>query len=149
MDRTTIIEATRDTLRSRAHEIVAAYLFGSVARGDHTPRSDVDLAVLLKQQPAAGLAGLGFDIAAALEHALHRPVDVIILNEASPDLVHRVLRDGVLVLESDRRARVAFEVRARAQYFDLAPLRRLYRRHPALPRADVSQRSESGEPHDG
>ena len=66
-------------------------------------------------------------MATSLEPKLKRPVDVVVLNRAPADLVHRVLRDGVLVLESDRRARVAFEVRARARYFDLEPLRRAYR----------------------
>jgi len=43
------------------------------------------------------------------------------LNDAPPDLVHRVLRDGRLVLESDRTARVRFEVSARNAYFDVLP----------------------------
>jgi hypothetical protein len=38
---------------------------------------------------------------------------------------------GRLVLERDRAARIRFEVRSRNQYFDLAPIRRLYRRYPA------------------
>ena len=107
---------------------MAAYLFGSVARGTHGPHSDVDLALLMRADPAPGLRGLGFDVAFVLEPLLKRPVDVVVLNGAPPELVHRVLRDGVLVLERDRRARVRFEVRARALYFDLAPLRKLYRR---------------------
>jgi hypothetical protein len=44
------------------------------------------------------------------------------------DLVHRVLRDGVLLLERDRSARIRFEVRARNDYFDLLPHLRRYRR---------------------
>lgn len=126
MDETAIIDATREALRSRG-ELLAAYVFGSVARGTATARSDLDLAVLFKEQPGPGLSGLGFDLAFELEQTLKRKLDVVVLNGCSADLVHRVLRDGVLVLESNRHARVAFEVRARAQFFDLAPLRRLYR----------------------
>jgi hypothetical protein len=58
-------------------------------------------------------------------------VQVVALNRASADLVHRVLRDGRLVLDRDRSARIRFEVRSRNQYFDMAPIRRLYRRYPA------------------
>ena len=46
-------------------------------------------------------------------------------------LVHRVMRDGVILLDRDRAARLRFEVQSRNEYFDLAPLRRLYRRLPA------------------
>lgn len=139
MDHAAIIEAIRDILRPHAGELVAAYVFGSVARGSAGPRSDIDLALLYAHVPEPGLAGLGFDVAFDVERRLSRQVDVVVLNGASPDLIHRVLRDGVVVMESDRRARVDFEVRSRAQYFDLAPLRRLYRRttsagSPSAPR---------------
>jgi uncharacterized protein len=130
MDAPALIEATREALRSR-DELAAAYVFGSVARGTATARSDLDLAVLFKEQPGPGLSGLGFDLAYDLEQTLKRKLDLVVLNGGSADLVHRVLRDGVLVLENDRRARVAFEVRARAEFFDLAPLRRLYRHRTA------------------
>ncbi len=143
VDSAAIVDATREALRAREHELVAAYVFGSVARGTAGARSDIDLAVLLKAEPVPGLAGLGFDIAFDLEPKLKRPVDIVVLNRASPDLTHRVLRDGVLVLESDRRARVEFEVRSRAQYFDLAPLRRLYRHGSASPRVPGAE-SDSG-----
>lgn len=141
MDRAAIIQTTRDVLRTRAHELIAAYIFGSVARDSAGARSDVDVALLYARAPEPGLAGLGFDVAFDLEQRLRRPVDVVVLNHASPDLAHRVLRDGILVLEGDRRARVAFEVRSRAQYFDLAPLRRLYR-HTAGGGSSAPQRRE-------
>ena len=56
---------------------------------------------------------------------------MVALNRASPDLVHRVLRDGRLVLGCDRSARIRFEVRSRNEYFDMEPIRRLYRRYAA------------------
>jgi predicted nucleotidyltransferase len=137
--RTAIIEATRTALQSRAGELTAAYLFGSVARGTASGHSDIDLGLLFIRAPEAGLEALGFDIAYALELSLKRVVDLVVLNRASPDLVHRVLRDGVLLLETDRHARVEFEVRSRAQYFDLAPLRQQYRHGPACARGASDQ----------
>jgi hypothetical protein len=56
-------------------------------------------------------------------------VQVIVLNDAPPDLVHRVLRDGVLVLDRDPPLRVHFEVRARNEYFDVKPFLDQYRRY--------------------
>jgi predicted nucleotidyltransferase len=65
-----------------------------------------------------------------LERRLGRPVQVVALSRASPDLVHRVLRDGRVVLDRDRSTRIRFEVRSRNEYFDVEPIRGLYRRYP-------------------
>jgi predicted nucleotidyltransferase len=126
------LEATLGQMAlSAAPEIVAAYLFGSTARGTARPSSDVDLAVLLRSRPAGRLSNVAREFEASVERAVRRPVEVVVLNTAPADLVHRVLRDGILVLDRDRPARIRFEVQSRNEYFDLAPLRRLYRRLPA------------------
>jgi hypothetical protein len=54
-------------------------------------------------------------------------VDVIVLNDAPIDLRSRVLRDGRLLLDRDRSARIAFEVRTRNEAFDFAPILARYR----------------------
>jgi uncharacterized protein len=108
--------------------IAAAYLFGSVARGTAGKRSDVDVAVLYEGEPPPGFAGLGIPLAGDLERRLGRPVDVVVLNRAPADLVHRVLRDGHLLVDRDRSRRIAFEVQSRNEYFDLLPHLRRYRR---------------------
>ena len=56
------------------------------------------------------------------------PVDLVVLDSAPVDLVHRVLRDGRLLYDDDPSMRVRFEVRSRNQYFDLLPYLREYRR---------------------
>ena len=107
-------------------DVIVAYLFGSAARGELRPSSDVDVAVLV---PAAGptLSSLRLSLQADLQEAAHRPVDLVILNQASPDLIHRVLRDGILLVERDRSARIRFEVGARNEYFDVLPFLTRYR----------------------
>lgn len=120
-------DAVAAILKGYADDVVAAYLFGSVARGTNHSRSDLDLALLFKSGAGPEQSALETRLLYELELHVKRPVDLVNLENASPDLVHRVLRDGVLLLETDRRRRVEFEVRARAQYFDLAPLRKLYR----------------------
>lgn len=118
----------RNALEPHRAGLVCAYLFGSEARGEARPDSDVDVAVLFRHDPPLSLDGLGLDLAAELEQRLGRTVDLVVLNRASPDLVHRVLRDGNLLLETDRAARVRFEVKSRAEYFDVLPYLREYRR---------------------
>jgi hypothetical protein len=63
-------------------------------------------------------------------------VQVVVLNSAPVDLIHRVLRDSVLLVEKDRSKRIAFEVRARNQYFDLLPILKQYR--------EAGRRAEGG-----
>ena len=116
-----------ELLQEAPDRMIAAYLYGSIARRDARDDSDVDLALLLRERPPATLEGLELDFEGDLERALQRPVQVVALNTAPADLVHRVLRDGQLLLERDRSARIRFEVQARNEYFDLEPVRRLYR----------------------
>ncbi len=116
-----------------ARGAIAVYLFGSVARGEGRADSDVDVGVLFETTPPARLDSPVHRLEGELERLLHCPVQVVALNSAPADLVHRVLRDGHLVLDRDRAARIRFEVRSRNEYFDLAPIRRLYRRYPATP----------------
>ncbi|HSO33334.1 MAG TPA: nucleotidyltransferase domain-containing protein [Labilithrix sp.] len=125
----------QDLLIARLEKVsglVAAYLFGSHARGEARQGSDVDIALWLHDAPAT-LDDLQLDLAADLERELGVPVDIVILNGAPSDLVHRVLRDGVLLVERDRSARVRLEVRARNDYFDLLPMRTAYRRRRGGP----------------
>jgi len=112
--------------------IVVGYPFGSVARGDASVDSDVDLAVLLRRSPEGRLTDLRFELEGEIERKTGCPAQVVVLNGAPPDLVHRVLRDGRLLLDRDPSARLRFVVRARNEYFDLLPTIQLYRRARTL-----------------
>jgi uncharacterized protein len=117
--------------------VVAVHVFGSVARGEQTAASDIDIAILFAVAPPATLDSAPFTLAADLESRLGRSVDVTVLNTASADLVHRVLRDGEVIIDRDAAARLRFEVAKRNEFFDLEPLRRQYRRLPAPQPADA------------
>jgi uncharacterized protein len=122
------IEATlRAFFAERAEGLAAVYLFGSVARGSVTPASDVDIGVL-PTHPDRFSEQDRLDLEDALEHVLGREAQVVLIDRVPVDLVHRVLRDGVLLSEPDRAGRIAFEVRARNEYFDLLPFLDRYRR---------------------
>ena len=125
MDDAAIEHTLRVFFQTRAPEVSAAHLFGSVARGTSGTASDVDVAVLLARPPADGLDGLPLDLEGELERLLAVPVQVVVLNRTPADLIHRVLRDGKLLV--DRALRIAFEVRARNEFFDLKPVLDQYR----------------------
>ena len=131
MHEASLAEEARKVLEGAPAEILAVYLYGSRARGTSLARSDMDLGILLRDDPQPTLRNAARRIEDEVERALRVPVQAVVLNSASPDLIHRVLRDGILLLDRDRATRIRFEVRARNEYFDLAPVRRLYRRVPA------------------
>jgi hypothetical protein len=88
----------------------------------------VDVAVLLDRDLPSTLAGSSISLAGELERALGCEVDVVVLNGAPVDLVHRVLRDGRVVFDPRPAERIRFEVRARNAYFDLKPILDRYRK---------------------
>jgi hypothetical protein len=98
----------------------------------------VDLGLLLSSGQFPRFEGGMLDYEARLERALGLRVQVVVLNDAPPDLIHRVLRDGRLLVDRDRAARIRFEVRARNLYFDLAPMLTQYRRR-AIARATLGR----------
>ncbi|MFO0981321.1 MAG: nucleotidyltransferase domain-containing protein [Planctomycetota bacterium] len=131
MDRAKIEDALRHALARLVPEqpgLAAVYLFGSVARGTPGLDSDVDVGVLLECNPPRTLEGLGIDLADDLSRKLGQRVDLVVLNRAPVDLIKRVLRDGILLVDANPSRRIAFEVRARNEYWDLQPFLERYRR---------------------
>jgi predicted nucleotidyltransferase len=115
-DRARAVVSSRD-------EVLEAYLFGSVARGDAQPHSDVDIAVFV-QAAALQQPGFGYEaeLGAALQQALGRSdVDITVLNHASPVLYHRVLRDGIRLFARDLATTTTREGRALSRYCDYLP----------------------------
>jgi hypothetical protein len=117
---------TRAIRRSvaRRRDVIAAYVFGSVAAGRARPDSDLDVAVLIDPRTRRGDAltrrlQLMADLGAAVGRS---DVDVVILNDAPPLLAHRVLSQGRLVFDRSRAARVRFQVRTAARYLDFVPV---------------------------
>ncbi len=100
-------------------DVVVAYLFGSRARGTPRPGSDADVAVLLTED--ADLNARQVELSATLGSE----VDVVVLNRAPVALGYRVLRDGVVLVNRDERARVRHWVRTVDHYLDSEPLRRV------------------------
>jgi predicted nucleotidyltransferase len=134
MDLRQIELRAKEVLASTDDRLVAAYLFGSVARATASATSDIDVGILFRTAPPGRLNDVRFNLEGLLERALGQTVQVVVLNQAPPDLIHRVLRDGRLLVERDRAARIRFEVRARNEYFDLVPtLNRYRRRETAAP----------------
>lgn len=103
--------------------VVAAYLIGSQARGDAGPLSDVDLAVWVDVDAPADHGLLSYEAARAV---LSDEVDLVVLDDASPLLRHRAVRDGVLLVDRDHDERIRRETRTILEYLDTQPLRDMF-----------------------
>lgn len=122
------IETYRDSLNAvfQEHGVILAYLYGSQARGDAGPLSDVDIAVLFARNvPSESRFKHILDLHSKLARVFEREdVNVFDLEKGTPLLNHNVCRQGVVLFCSDEKARVRFELRVFQQYLDTKPLRR-------------------------
>ncbi len=108
-------------------DIEAAWLFGSVARGEAVECSDVDVAILPRQCPSDEEGWrLELHLAARLERALEvGRVDVTLMPCDDSLLSHRALVEGVRVFGDSSTRAAELEIRAAGQYFDTKRLRRM------------------------
>jgi predicted nucleotidyltransferase len=95
-----LLSALRASLRTEPN-VRLAVLYGSVARGDDTADSDLDLLVsLAEDRPDAAVA-----LAVRLERTMHRDVDIARLNRVDgdgPPLLLRAIDEGRVVVDRDR-----------------------------------------------
>ncbi|MBQ6209712.1 MAG: nucleotidyltransferase domain-containing protein [Prevotella sp.] len=96
MNRQSITKAISDYFETQP--VVRAWLFGSFARGEETPESDVDLLVVYDENARVSLlthAGMVVD----LEDILHRPVDIVEDGTLKPWALESANRDKKLIYE--------------------------------------------------
>lgn len=118
-----VLRRAIETAVAGEENVIAAYVFGSSARGAAGPLSDVDVAVLTNAAPADDDAIVD-RVAARLEGTLRIPrVDVVALSRAAPPLCYRVIRDGTLIVSRDTARLERFIVESTLHYLDCAPLR--------------------------
>lgn len=93
-------------------EIVAAYLFGSAAKGSASSSSDVDIAVLLRNRDKKLAAALKFRLYADLCRTLKRnDIDLLLLNLSGNLILNdEIVRHGKVLYTTDDDAREEFEL---------------------------------------
>jgi hypothetical protein len=109
-------------------DVLVAYVFGSRAEGRSREGSDLDVAVLLSTENAQERFERRLDLLSKLPDVCECEVDVVVLNDAPPLLQQEAIKNGRVIIEADRRARVDFEVEVGKINADLGPVRRFYRR---------------------
>ena len=112
---------------SNQSEVLLAYLFGSRARGDAGPLSDIDMGILFDRgtDRVAACSRLGSALASALGTGR---IDVVSLRDAPVELAYAVISEGEVLYERDVEARVEYEADTMSRYFDYLPVLRSQRR---------------------
>ncbi|MFH0998259.1 MAG: nucleotidyltransferase domain-containing protein [Pseudomonadota bacterium] len=95
--------------------IQVMYLFGSHASGTSKADSDVDIAVFTegRETPTFDL-----ELGVFLQQRLKRPVDVVIMQKASPILQHEVLRNKLRIYEKSDTIRAFLENQSLREFLD-------------------------------
>lgn len=105
--------------------IVAAYQFGSTIRGGEGPLSDLDIAILVRDEQtplAVDLLRVELLLAYELQKQLHvQQVDLITLNRQRLLLQYAILRTGRLIFETDPKYRIRFVQKVIQDYLDFQP----------------------------
>lgn len=105
----------------RRHDsVVLAYVIGSVARGDTHGRSDIDVAVLMRDRSLAAYKALWADLHDALAPM---PFDLADLHDADPVFSFVVISEGVPLFYRSDSDLNSFERRAWNRYQDTRRLR--------------------------
>jgi uncharacterized protein len=102
----------------KAHEaIVFAYLFGSRARRQETPLSDIDIAVYLAEDadPIEEKLSLMGDLCS---HLRRDDIDIVVMNSAPLSLLGRILAHRIVLLDRNPHLRHLFESLTLRKYHD-------------------------------
>ena len=114
---------------SEESDILFAFLFGSYAKGTQDEKSDIDIAVYLKDESILERVPLyPSRLAIKIERALDKKktVDVRILNGSTLRFRSQVLRFGKLLHSKDEKKRIEFETSSLLQYYDFKPHLEMY-----------------------
>ncbi|MCD6152459.1 MAG: nucleotidyltransferase domain-containing protein [Syntrophobacterales bacterium] len=96
-------------------DIRLAFLFGSIATGQHSEASDIDLAILFQTEPDFYFLE---NIKNALSGFIKREIDIVVLNDASPVIKMQALKKGIPLIRKGK-AYEEFFTRTVEEYADL------------------------------
>lgn len=108
----------------RKNNVTFAYLFGSRATGNAIESSDFDFAVMFSEKTSsAGRFAARCKIISELANILgNEKVEVVALNDAKSILFKFIIiKDGILIYESNGLNRVLFELKTTNEYYDFSP----------------------------
>ncbi len=125
-----------ETLKEKSCEVFSlspvlfAYLFGSYARGESLPQSDMDIAVFVERGLSQeDYSELELNLSIELDKlGLGAETEVRVINRLPLLMRGEILTEGHLIYCRDDSTRVEFETITRDEYFDFLPLHYRYQK---------------------
>jgi predicted nucleotidyltransferase len=106
----------------KKHNVLAIYLFGSVARGQHTRRSDIDICIIPETEDS------GLELVTDIGATLQSNVDVVNFYRLPIQIRYRVFKEGKSLYEKDKKKVSLILFRTMRDYLDMKPgLERIYK----------------------
>jgi predicted nucleotidyltransferase len=102
--------------------IVSVTLFGSFASNTATDQSDVDIAVLFEKSSVPDAFKL-IELREEISDLLHKDVDLVCLNTASPIIGMQAFQNGKLLLKKNARAYETYQMALFIDYAELKEIR--------------------------
>ena len=108
--------------------VILAYLYGSEARGEAIPESDVDIAVLLSNRVnEENYLKKTLNLSSLFNQLYpNKEIGLLILNQATPLLKQNVVIEGKDLYFKDKATRILFENKTLHEYEDTRHLRNIY-----------------------
>lgn len=121
-----ITEKIHPVIEKYKDHILFAYLFGSAARNDSRPLSDIDIAVFLHKGEKGSYFDLKLAIHADICRVLKRnDIDVVVLNITTNLMIlDEIVRYGIVLFEGDKNLREEFEHKILHQAIDFKEQRK-------------------------
>lgn len=108
-----------DRLIARATEdpnVLAVLVFGSVARGEQSPASDIDVCLVLRPEVSEGMTEK------RLEYLAQSDLDIHIFQQIPLPIRRRVLKEGCVLLSKDDDALYRLAYRTAQAFEDFKPI---------------------------
>lgn len=112
-ERMALLETMRQLLLQTFPSLWAIYAYGSLARGDDHPGSDLDLALL---GPPGEALPLTLELSGRLAETAHREVDLVDMRQCGVFLQREVLKDGITVYNAKPGEVLNWEAEAITEY---------------------------------
>lgn len=120
-------DTIKNILKDNSDSVLFAYLFGSHVQGTSSKKSDIDIAVYLKDSAHESFFDIKMDLYVNLSRTLKRnDIDLVIMNTCKNlILLHAIISHGVVIYCQDEFFRLDYEQKIMHSAIDFKQQRKM------------------------